>query len=85
MEDCRWGDCRCPISHILSTIFCPDQVGALADGFREVRESPSFAANPIGGIASKGRPRRWSGQARFLSSLRDVGRERALRCGGRKR
>jgi hypothetical protein len=31
-------------------------VGALTDGVREVRDSPSFAANPFGGIASKGRP-----------------------------
>jgi hypothetical protein len=38
-----------PISHILSTIFGPDLVGALTDGVSEVGDSPSLAANPLGG------------------------------------
>jgi len=40
----RWeiGGGQFSISDILSTIFCPDLVGALADGVREVGDLPNF-------------------------------------------
>ena len=34
-----------PISDILSAISCPDLVGALADGAREVGDSPDFSVH----------------------------------------
>ena len=61
MEDCRLGDCRCPISHILSTIFCPDQVGALADGVREIRDYPPSRLAPFVGHRFEGQAPRLTG------------------------
>ena len=54
MGDRRWGVVRSryPISDLPS----PAAEAALADGVREVGDSPSFAANPFGGTASEGRP-----------------------------
>ena len=53
-----------PISDILSTIFCPDLVGALADGVREVGDYPPSRLAPFVG-------HRFAGQAPFFQFATD--------------
>jgi len=43
MADRKKGDGKLSISYLPSSISCPDPVGALADGVKEIKASPEFS------------------------------------------
>jgi len=63
-----------PISDILSTIFCPDLVGALADGVREVGDYPPSRLAPFVGHRFEGQAPRLTGAGPNFQFATEEGR-----------